>query len=76
MINKGLFTSNSSEWGTPQKFYEELDREFQFELDVCSSKENHKCDKYFTIEDNGLSKTWGGTGATVIHLTEEKYLNG
>lgn len=60
MINKGLFTSNSSEWGTPQKFYDELDREFRFELDVCSSKENHKCDRYFTIEENGLSKTWGG----------------
>ena len=60
MINKGLFTSNSIEWGTPQKFYDELDQEFHFELDVCSSKENHKCDRYFTIKENGLLKTWEG----------------
>lgn len=60
MINKGLMTSNTDEWATPISFYQELDREFHFTLDPCSTKENHKCDKYYTKEDDGLSKSWGG----------------
>ena len=60
MINKGLMSSNTPEWATPIKFYEELDKEFHFTLDPCSTKENHKCKTYYTKEDNGLEKTWGG----------------
>lgn len=32
--------------------------EFYFTLDPCSTHDNHKCDKYFTIEDDGLSQEW------------------
>lgn len=49
MINEALFSSESSEWSTPQEFFDNLNREFQFELDPCASDENHKCDVYFTI---------------------------
>ena len=44
--------------GTPQKFYEKLNDEFHFTLDPCSTHENHKCDKYYTQEDDGLSQDW------------------
>lgn len=54
MINKGLFTSNSNEWATPKLFYEKLNREFNFTLDPCCSIENRKCDKFYTIKENGL----------------------
>ncbi len=60
MINKGLFSSNSNEWATPVKFYEELNKEFNFTLDPCATKENAKCSKYYTKEDNGLIQDWGG----------------
>ena len=60
MINKGLMSSNTDEWATPRELYNELDKEFHFNLDPCSTKENHKCNKYYTKEDNGLEKTWGG----------------
>ena len=60
MVNKALFSSNSDEWSTPQEIYEALDNEFNFNLDPCSSDDNHKCDNYYTIEDNGLSKNCGG----------------
>lgn len=76
MINKGMFTSNSSEWSTPQKFYDELNREFQFELDVCSTEENHKCEKFFTKDQDGLSKSWGGIDVIATLLMAEKYQNG
>jgi len=35
MINKGLFTSIKDDWRTPKKFYEELDKEFNFDFDPC-----------------------------------------
>ena len=34
--------------------------EFYFDLDVCASDENAKCSKYFTEEDDALSKDWKG----------------
>lgn len=60
MINKGLMTSNTCEWATPQKFYNELNNEFHFNLDPCSTKENHKCQNYFTKEQDGLVQKWVG----------------
>ena len=60
MINKGLMSSNTDEWATPKLFYEELNKEFNFTLDPCATNENHKCEKYYTREDNGLEKSWGG----------------
>lgn len=55
-----LFSSKSNEWGTPQEFYEELNKEFGFTLDPCATDENHKCDKYYTVESDGLKQDWGG----------------
>lgn len=60
MINKGLMTSNSDEWATPIKFYQELNSEFQFTLDPCATIENHKCDMFYTKESNGLEHSWKG----------------
>ena len=60
MITTGLFTSNTPEWATPQDFFDKLDEEFHFDLDVCATPENAKCEKYFTKDDDGLSQQWGG----------------
>ena len=60
MINKGLFSSNSNEWATPTDFYNELDAEFHFNLDPCCTHENAKCERHYTIEDDGLTQDWGG----------------
>lgn len=55
-----MFSSKSNEWGTPQELFDELNKEFKFTLDPCSTDQNHKCNNYFTIEDDGLSQKWGG----------------
>ena len=60
MVSKTLFSSNSDEWTTPQDLFDEMNDEFNFDLDVCATDENHKCDEYFTKEQDGLSKNWGG----------------
>ena len=59
-INKGLFTSNTDLWATPQDFFDKMNDEFNFELDVCATSENTKCEKYFTEEINGLEQEWTG----------------
>ena len=55
-----MYSSKSNEWATPMDFFKKLDQEFHFNLDPCSTDENHKCDKYYTIKDDGLQKNWGG----------------
>lgn len=59
-INQGLFTSNTDMWATPQDFFNKMNDEFHFELDVCATSENAKCEKYFTEETNGLEQEWTG----------------
>lgn len=61
MINSSLFSSASMEWETPQEFFDRLDAEFHFDLDVCATAENAKCARYFTPEEDGLAQEWGGT---------------
>jgi phage N-6-adenine-methyltransferase len=53
-----LFSSATEEWSTPDDFYQELHKEFQFELDPAATKENAKCPRYFTKETNGLAQEW------------------
>lgn len=68
MINKGLFTSNTYEWETSRNFFNKLDAEFHFDLDVCATAENAKCKEYFTEEQNGLSQEWRGTCWMILHM--------
>ena len=76
MISKGLFSSNTNEWATPQAFYNELNAEFHFNLDPCSTHENAKCEKHFTLAENGLLYDWGGIMSFVIPLMRGKSQSG
>lgn len=60
MINNSMFTSNTAEWATPQAFFDELNKEFDFTLDPCATPQNAKCARYFTKEIDGLSQSWSG----------------
>lgn len=53
------FSSSSDEWPTPQWLFEQLNREFRFTLDPCSTPDNAKCDRHYTMADNGLQREWG-----------------
>ena len=59
-MDRVMFSSNSDEWSTPQDVFDILDQEFRFTLDPCASESNHKCERYFTKDDDGLSMDWGG----------------
>lgn len=60
MNTKVMFSSQSDQWATPQDFFDALDAEFHFSLDVCALPENAKCKNYFTPEIDGLSQPWKG----------------
>lgn len=53
-----MFSSKSNEWSTPHNFFDKLNEEFHFTLDPCCTKENAKCDKFYTIKENGLEQDW------------------
>ena len=55
-----MFSSATDQWATPQDFFDKLNAEFNFTLDPCADANNHKCDKYFTKEDDGLRQSWKG----------------
>lgn len=56
----GLKSSRSDEWETPQAFFDELNQEFHFTLDVCATAENRKCLCYIPPELDSLSRSWHG----------------
>jgi len=58
--NDVMFSSKSNEWTTPQDLFDKLNEEFNFTLDPCATDENAKCDRYCTIEEDGLKQSWKG----------------
>lgn len=52
------YSSKKDDWETPQELFNLLDSEFHFTLDVCATKENAKCEKFYTIDDNGIDQPW------------------
>lgn len=57
-LNAGVLSSTTDEWATPQDFFDGLNQEFGFGLDVCATAENAKCDAYYTKKQNGLAQAW------------------
>ena len=59
-MNEVMFSSKSDNWETPQDLFDHLDKIFHFDIDVCATKENSKCEKYYTPEMDGLKQEWKG----------------
>ena len=71
MVSKALFSSNTNEWATPRAFFAALNAEFHFDLDPCATPQNAKCKKFYTIENDGLTKDWGGQEfSATLHTAE------
>jgi len=75
-----MFSSATDLWATPQEFFDKYNSIYNFELDVCASLENAKCDRYFTKEDDGLSQVWTGIcwmnppyGRQIKHWVQKAY---
>jgi phage N-6-adenine-methyltransferase len=55
-----MFSSNDQTWETPQEFFNRLNLEFNFDLDVCCLPGSAKCKNYFTPVEDGLKQDWSG----------------
>lgn len=60
MSNKVHFSSKTEEWTTPKYLFDEINREFLLNTDVCATKENAKLEAYWSKKDNGLNQDWTG----------------
>jgi phage N-6-adenine-methyltransferase len=75
------FSSKSNEWETPQSLFDELNAKYNFTLDPCSTHENAKCKKHFTMEEDGLKQSWAGEvvfmnppyGSEIKHWIKKAY---
>lgn len=55
-----MFSSKSELWETPKDFFDKIDTEFHFTIDVCAIPENAKCSTYYTPDQDGLKQPWYG----------------
>jgi site-specific DNA-methyltransferase (adenine-specific) len=53
-----LFSSDFHGYSTPSDLFEWINKRFNFTVDVCADKSNHKCQRYYTEESNGLLQSW------------------
>jgi phage N-6-adenine-methyltransferase len=54
------YSGNTDLWSTPQRVFDQLDAEFHFSTDVCALPENAKCKRFYSPEEDGLSRHWTG----------------
>lgn len=82
MMNQSLFSSNSPEWETPPALFSIFDDQYHFTLDVCATKANAKCKRFFSPEDDGLAQDWSGErcwmnppyGREIINWVEKAWM--
>ena len=60
MDTEVMFSSKSGNWETPQRLFDDLNREFHFTLDACATAQNAKCTRYYNPEQNALRQPWDG----------------
>ncbi len=80
-----MFSDNRTCWSTPQEFFDALDTEFGFTLDVAALPGTAKCRRFFSPEDNGLNHDWSqdvfwmnppyGRGQDVYQWVEKAFLS-
>src|ERR1700674_1506207 len=81
-LNPALFSSCRQDWETPLELFRSLDLEFGFDLDVCATKANAKCQVFFSPDKDGLKQLWRGTcwmnppyGRMIGHWMAKAYLS-
>ena len=55
-----MFSSEDMNAVTPQDFFDQLNGEFAFELDLAADEKNTKCDYYYDERVNSLEQDWTG----------------
>jgi len=65
-MNKELhFSTGNFERDTPDALFKPLDKLYHFDLDVCATEDNAKCQKFYSKDDNGLAHSWHEDGKRI-----------
>lgn len=56
----GIVPSIQTDWETPYEIIAWLDESFDFTIDLCASRHNALCTKYYTEQDSCLDHDWHG----------------
>lgn len=60
-VNRRGASDKVDDRGTPWDLFNELSERFGgFTLDVAAAPHNTKCERFYSIEDDGLSRSWAG----------------
>lgn len=54
-----LRNGNPDNRETPRDAFDKWNAEFGFTIDAAASKQNAKCDRFWTKKENGLAQSWG-----------------
>jgi phage N-6-adenine-methyltransferase len=82
MNNAVMFSSATDEWETPQAFFDKLDAEFRFTIDVAASADNRKCQHYYGLDHfsdrcrDALLLNWSGGIRPVVAWMNPPYSRG
>lgn len=55
-----MFSSETDLWSTPQAFFDKYNNIHKFDVDVCTTVDNTKCSRFYTLEEDGLLQQWEG----------------
>ena len=67
------FSASEMKWlRTPKPIWKELSKEFEFTIDCCASHQNALLPRYYTAEDDCLTKDWSGEVAYIHPLFDTK----
>lgn len=58
MNTEVMFSSKTGMWETPQDFFDKWDSIYDFHIDVCATKEDTKCEKFISPEQDALVTPW------------------
>jgi|1_EtaG_2_1085319.scaffolds.fasta_scaffold02078_8 site-specific DNA-methyltransferase (adenine-specific) len=58
VFDKNKFDSVKQDWATSWDFFRPLMDEFNFTLDAAADMQNKKVERYYGVEQNGLSQSW------------------
>lgn len=72
---KCMFSSIKLDYSTPQGVFDQLNKEFNFNIDACANENNHKVSTYFNGDD-GLKKRWAKVFKYSPYYPDEQEVNG
>lgn len=57
-MHRALKSSAQTRWATPPELFRTLNMEYRFDLDAAAERWNHKVHRYFTPDQDALSRAW------------------